>query len=73
MRLFWTDEEAVGGAVAAAVAGDDGELSGGVQLGEDLLHASTAEAGSLLEGRLVGSPLAVLVAVGSDDEQDGEG
>ena len=55
------------------VAGDDGELSGGDQLAEDLLHTATAETGSLLEGQLVGSPLAVLVAVDSDDEQDGEG
>jgi hypothetical protein len=54
------------------VAGDDGELSRGDEVVKDLLDAASAEAGAPLEGGLIGVPLAVVVGVGGDGEEDHE-
>jgi hypothetical protein len=54
------------------VGSDDGELSGGDEVFEDLLDAAATEAGVFLEGGLVDGPLAVLVGVAGDDEEDQE-
>jgi hypothetical protein len=70
--VLLAEEEAVGGAVAAAVAGGDGELSGLDEIAEELLDAAAAEVGSALEGGLVGDPLASRVGVARDDEEEDE-
>jgi hypothetical protein len=54
------------------VVGGDGELSGMDEVAEELLDVAAAETGSLLEGGLVGDPLAAGVAVGGDGHQDRE-
>jgi hypothetical protein len=66
------DRQAECGELAAAVTGHDGELSGGNEVLEELLDVAAAEAGSLLEGGLIGDPLALLVAVDGDGEEDHE-
>jgi hypothetical protein len=66
------DRQAERGALAAAIAGEDGELSGGDEVVKELLDAAAAEAGSFLKGGLVGDPLAALVGVAGDDEEDHE-
>jgi hypothetical protein len=66
------DGEAEGGALAAAIAGEDGELAGSDKLLEESLDAAAAEARSFLEGGLVGDPLAALVGIAGDDEEDHE-
>jgi hypothetical protein len=66
----WSDEEAVGGAPASAVVGGDGELSRLDEVAQDPLDVAAAEAGSLLERRLVGDPLASVVGEVGDGEED---
>jgi hypothetical protein len=58
--------------LAAAVSGGDGELAGGGEVAEELLDAAAAEAGASLEGGLVDGPLAAVVAVVGDGEEDRE-
>jgi hypothetical protein len=72
LPVFLPDEEAVGGKLAAAVVGDDGELASGDQLGKDLPDAPIAEASVALQGGLINHPLATGVAVVGDREEDDE-
>jgi hypothetical protein len=65
-------EEAVGGELAAAVVGDDGQLAAGDQLGEDLADPPVAQAGFPLQRGLVDAPLAARVGVQSDGKEDDE-
>jgi hypothetical protein len=58
--------------MAAAVAGGDGEVAGADQVAEELLDSAPAEVGSALEGGLVGDPLASVVGVDGDHEEEGE-
>jgi hypothetical protein len=72
LPVFLSDEEPVGGELAAAVVGDDGELASGDQLGKDLPDAPIAEASAALQGGLINDPLATGVAVVGDREEDYE-
>jgi hypothetical protein len=54
------------------VVGGDGELSGVDEVAEELLDTAPAEVGSALEGGLVGDPLASVVGVDGDHEEEGE-
>jgi len=71
-RSFRADEEAVGGEFAAAVSWNDGEVAGGGEVREELLDAAAAEAGASLEGGLVDGPLAAVVGVVGDGDEDHE-
>jgi hypothetical protein len=51
---------------------EDFELSVGGELFEDLLDAAALEAGELLDGGEVDAPLAVVVGVVGDQEEDQE-
>ena len=65
------DEQTVDGGMAAAVARDDGELASGHQRREDSLDWAAAQADFPFQRGPVDVPLAVLVGVvGDDDEQE---
>jgi hypothetical protein len=72
LRLFSSDQQTVGGELSAAVVRHDGELARGHQLAEDLLDSAPTETSPLLERRLIGDPLAALVGVAGDREEDDE-
>jgi len=62
--------ETVGAESAAAPVGDHGELAGCHELFEDLLDPAAAQAGFPLQRGLVDAPLAVLIGIAGDDEED---
>jgi len=56
--------------VTAAVARDDGELASGDQRREDSLDGAAAQADVPFQRGSVGPPLAMLVGVVGDDDED---
>jgi hypothetical protein len=58
--------------VATAIARGDGEFAGFDDLREELLDAAAAQAGLPLQRGLIDAPLAVLVGVVGDDNEEEE-